>query len=493
MLSAPDKIRELYLGGRFAEAVDFVRSVCADTVTRRGEEWRSIVNAAFNLSDLMTARLAALRWRIEDPEGFEPLQLAAQACLRAGDEAHAKNSIDILVQSYADRPSAWFTAGIVRGELGNFEQAEYELKRAYSLDPTFIGVWNAISRFKTFRPGDVDIDFVTNLPSRVQGLPLMAQASAHYAAATVLEQIGEFDAAFGGFIEGAAFRRAELKHDMDRVLGLMRNAVDAFEAEIFDRFRGAGAKSGSAIFVIGPPRSGAALVERILASHPRVHGAGETGLVRMTTWPLGDLRPLFVNDVVKMADRRPWLGLGENFETFSRELCGDHLYTVFRGPDQMAFAGVIRLMLPFAKIIFVDRDPLEAAWSAFKLNYQGIHSWSYDFEEIALWRETYEMTRSAWRERIGGETLDVSYEALAVDPQRETKRILKFVGLAPNPACDHFYEVQRAAPIESARRLRSPIDSSSIVQSSAYGSRLDPLRRALESRGLMSAPSARLH
>ncbi len=127
------------------------------------------------------------------------------------------------------------------------------------------------------------------------------------------------------------------------------------------------------------------------------------------------------------------------------------------------------------------------------MNYIGVNRWSFDFDEIADWRRSYEIARAAWRERIGGEMLDVSYESLVSDPAREMKRILNFVGLAPDPACDRFFETRRAVPIESVRRLRAPIDTSSIARTPAYGAMLDPLRRALERRGLASADSAKIH
>ncbi len=493
MSDAADRIRALYLGGRFAEAVDYVRSLCKDTEARRGAEWLSIANAASNLSDFTTARLAALRWRFEDPDGFEPLLLAAQTCARARDTTFLPNAIDVLVQKFPDRPAAWFTAGVIRAEIGAVDQAIYELKRAYALDPSLTAAWDAIVRLKALRTDDPDFAFATGLPELARDLPPLAQASAHYAAATAFDAIGDYDRAFGRYADGAALRHAGLGHEMGRVLGLMRNATDSFGPELFDRFRGAGAPSSGAVFLVGPPRAGTALIEQILASHSRVHGAGESGVVRMTTWPLSDLRPLFVDDVVKLADRRPWLGLGENFDSFSKELYGDNLYTVYRGADHIAFAGVIRLMLPFAKIIFVDRDPLEAAWSAFKVNYHGANPWTFDFEEIAQWRQTYEMTRAAWRERIGGETLDVSYEALIADPARETKRLLKFVGLSADPACDSFHETHRPAPVESVRRLREPLDAASVARAHSYGALLDPLRRALEKRGLSSAGAGQVH
>ncbi len=488
MSDAPDRIRALYQKGRFAEAVDYVRSLCRDPEAQRGEEWRAIANAAMNLSDLTTARLAALRWRMEDPDGFEPLLLAAGASAAARDEEFAKNSIDLLVRRFAERPEAWFAAGVIRAQFGFFEQAIYELKRAFSLDPSLTHAWDAIARLKPLDAGDPDLDFMAGLPERSAALPTTARAAAHYAAAAAFDAIDDKGRAFANYAEGAALRRAESQHDMNRVLGLMRNAADAFEPEFFDRFRGEGAQSSGAIFVFGPTRSGTALVEQILASHPRVCGAGEAGVIRMTTWPLSDLRPLFVNDVVKLAEegRKPWLGLGANFETFSRELYRDRLYTVYRGPEILPFAGAIRLMLPYAKFIFVDRDPVEAAWSTFRVNYQQ-HPWSFDFEEIAEWFATYRATREAWRERIGGETLDISYEAIIADPQRETKRMLKFVGLSPDPGCDRFYETERLAPVESVRRLRSPIDRASIAPSRAYGAAIDPLRRALERRGVSSA------
>jgi tetratricopeptide (TPR) repeat protein len=494
MSDAPDRIRALYRGGRFAEAVDYIRSLCKDVETKRGEEWRAIASAAMNLSDLTTARLAALRWRHEEPEAFEPMVLAAGACAAARDEKFALNSIDLLVRRFADQPQSWFVAGVIRGQFGAFDQAIYELKRAFSMDPSLTQAWDAIAHLKSLHAGDPDIDFIASLPDRSAGLPTLVRAGAHFAAGKAYDAVGDTARAFDHFAEGAALRRAELNHDMKLVLGLMRNAVDAFEPELFDRFRGEGAQSSEAIFLIGPPRAGTAIVEQILASHPRVYGAGEAGVVRMTTWPLSDLRPLFVNDVVKLAEqgRRPWLGLGENLATFSKELYGDHLYTVYRGPDLAPFVGVIRLMLPFAKIIFVDRNPVEAAWSAFRTNYQ-THPWSFDFDEIAEWFAVYEKTRQAWRERIGGETLDVSFEALVSDPQRETRRILKFIGLSPDPACDRFFETQRLAPIESVRRLRSPMDAVSIAPSRAYGDALDPLRRALDRRGVASAVGPALH
>lgn len=488
MTDAPERIRALYRGGRFAEAVDLIRSFCKDTETRRGAEWLEIANAASTLSDLWTARLAALRWRIEAPDAYEPLLFAAGACLAARDEEHARNSADLLVTRFADRPQSWLAAGLIRGELGAFDQAVYELKRAFSMDPSMMDAWGAIARLKSPEPGDPDIDVMAGLPGKSSGLSNFARATAHYAAAAAYEAAGDPTRAFTHYKEGATFRRSELAHDMTRILGLMRNATDAFEPELFERFKGEGAPSSGAIFVIGPPRSGTALVEQIIASHPRVYGAGEARVARMTTWPLSDLRPLFVNDVVKLADegRRPWLGLGENFQTFSKELYGEQLYTVYRGPDLAPFAGALRLMLPYAKFIFVDREPIEAAWSAYRVNYQA-HPWSFDFDEIAEWFATFYSTREAWRERIGGETLDVSYEALIADPQRETRRILKFIGLSADPACDRFFETQRLAPIESVRRIRSPIDTASLAPSRAFGAALDPLRQAFERRGIASS------
>ncbi len=365
MASVSDRIRALYFESRFAEAVDYVRAVCKDPASRLGEEWEAVSNAASNLCDLTSARAAALRWRLEDPDGFEPLLLSAQTCSRARDSALAEGFSDLLVQKFQDRPAAWFTAGVIRGELGDFEQAIYELKRSFALDAGMTSAWDAIARLKNFTEGDADVDIIAGLPDRAVASTPLSQAASHYAAATVFDGLGETARAYDHYRQGAALRRAGLDHAMGRVLGLMQNATDSFEPELFDRFRGEGAKASGAVFLIAPPRSGAALVEQILASHPRVYGAGEAGVVRMATWPLGDLRPLFINDVAKQADRRPWQGLGENFSVFSKELYGDNLYTVYRGADHIAFVGVIRLMLPYAKFIFIDRDPLEAAWSAF--------------------------------------------------------------------------------------------------------------------------------
>ncbi|MDZ7628460.1 MAG: sulfotransferase [Parvularculaceae bacterium] len=494
MSEAPDRIRALYLDGRYAEAVDYIRSLCKDPDARRGAEWLPIANAATNLQDYTTARLAMLRWRMEEPEAFEPLLNAAHACVAARDEKFAINSADLLVRRFPDRPESWFTAGMIRAEYGDVEQAIYELKRAYAISPALTPSWDAIARLKPLVAGDPDIDFITGLPERSAALEPMTQASAHYAAATVFDALGDIDRAFRHYTDGAALRRAGLKHDMDRVLGLMRNAVESFAPDLFDRFRGEGASTSGSIFIFGAPRSGAGLVEQILASHPRVYGAGESGLVRMTTWPLFDLRPLFVNDIVRLAEqgRRPWQGLGENFTVFSNELFRDRLFTIHRGAGLIAFAGAIRLMLPFAKMIFVDRDPVEAAWSAFRVNYQGVNPFTFDFEESAAWRAEYEATRSAWRERIGGDTLDVSYEALVADPAREIRRIVKYAGLTPDPACERFFETRRQTSVESVRRLRSPIDTSSVAASRRYGAKLDPLRAALEKHGLAAA-APRLH
>ncbi len=489
MTIAEDTIRSLYRDGRFAEAVDFIRSLIKDASTRRGEEWRSIANAAMTLSDHHAARLAALRWGIEEPDRFEALLLAAQACARTGNEEHFRTAAGVLLKKFPGEPEAWMIAGTARAGFGDIDAGIAELKRAAALAPDSMRIWNAIAQLSAFGAGDPDFEAVAALPSRAGHLPKAEQAGAHYAAAAAFDARDDVDRAFEHYREGAALRRADLTHDMARITAMSRNALDSFEPDLFDRFRGAGAPSTGEVFLIGAPRSGTALIEQVLASHNRVFGAGEAGVVRMTTWPLSDFRPLFVTDIVNQEKRRPWLGLGENFTSFSREIYGDHLYTVYRG-DLIAYAGVLRLMLPYAKIIFVDRDPVEAAWSAFRVNYAASNPWSFDFAEIAEWHGAYATTRAAWRERIGGETLDVSYEALIADPQREVKRMLKFIGLPPDPACGRAFETRRRVPLESVRRVRLPLDTASVARSRAYGARLDPLRRALELYGLASGHGA---
>jgi hypothetical protein len=275
---------------------------------------------------------------------------------------------------------------------------------------------------------------------------------------------GNIDAAFQHWHRGNVMKRAGIEYNSDAAARQLAS-IAAEPTPFADQERIAGAqRSEVPVFVVGMPRSGSSLVEQILASHPDVQGAGEQTRVR----------GLF-------AQRRE---ADEHIAAAALEMLRRHAPRAFRVIDKDLYnflhLGTIHRVFPHARIVHCRRNPLDTCFSAYTKLFLGDFPFTYDLREMGLYYRSYHALMDHWRAVLPSRIfMEVEYETLVSEPGETTRRLVHFLGLPWNDACDRFFETPRAVNTASSAAVRRPIYRSSVGRSASLIAHLHPLADAL--------------
>ncbi len=316
-------------------------------------------------------------------------------------------------------------------------------------------------------------------------LPRRALAFLHYAMGKEYEDLQEWQPAFDAFTRGARARRATLEFD------------EQLESDTFDTLgklytrewltsRSPGNDDSSPIFIIGQPRTGTTLVERIVTAHSSVHSAGELQqfgncIRRLTRY---DRQERFSPELFTQAREVNPRVLGDEYLLRTTRLRGTLPRFVDKLPYNYLFLPHILAAFPRAKIIHLVRDPRDACFSVFKQLFADAYPHSYNLEEMARHFVRYYRLMAMWRERFPGRFLDVQYEDVVVNLEDNARRILAYLELPWEDACMEFHSQATAVSTASAVQVREPAHSRSVGRWQRYETQLQPVLDILRSEGV---------
>jgi hypothetical protein len=237
------------------------------------------------------------------------------------------------------------------------------------------------------------------------------------------------------------------------------------------------------IFVLGMPRSGTTLVEQILASHARVHGAGElkalNDVVDTVHGPDGAVLPF--PDFVRALDAASIRAIGTGYLAQLQKLAPASPHITDKMPSNYYFVGLIHLALPNARIIHTVRDPIDTCMSCFSKLFTAEQSHTYDLGELGRYYRGYQKLMAHWHRVLPvGRILDVRYEDVVADLEGQARQIIAHCGLEWDPRCLAFHETERPVRTASATQVRKPIYRSAIGRWRVYEEFLDPLLTELQ-------------
>lgn len=297
----------------------------------------------------------------------------------------------------------------------------------------------------------------------------------HFALAKAYEDLGKLESSLGQLLDGNAL------YDKSETLGLLNQALSVFTSEFIRSRSNAGNPSPLPVFIIGMPRSGSTLVERILASHPEVFGAGELRYFRSAVDIQLDLKGLALYSPMLSMTDEDFSQLGTRYLAEIKRLAP----TAARATDKMTanfiLAAFIHLALPNATIIHTIRDPIDTCISCFsKLFSEGELSYTYDLTELGRYYRHYKALMAHWHCVLPpGRILDVCYEDVLVDLEGQARRIIAHCGLNWDPTCLAFHRTERPVRTISATQVRQPIYHSSVGRWRNYEQYLAPLLNEL--------------
>lgn len=310
-------------------------------------------------------------------------------------------------------------------------------------------------------------------------------AKVAYALAKECEEIGDFERSFGYLDQGAKFKRQTLNYRIEEDLGMMETVQSTFTADALND-TGTGFDTHEPIFILGLPRTGSTLIERIISSHSAVYAAGElrhfSGAIMeqiRRTGPLTDR-----DDLVRKSLQVDMHEVGRRYIDKTRPATGHTPYFIDKLPLNCIYIGLIRLALPNARIIHLQRTPLDACYAIYKFLFNQAYSWSYDLDEIAQYYVAYRQLMDHWHEVLPNKLIDAVYENVVDDLEGQAKQLIAALDLEWEPACLEFHENQAAAMTGSAVQVRRKIYSSSVGRWRDYEDQLKPLADNLEAAGI---------
>ncbi|WEK47866.1 MAG: sulfotransferase [Candidatus Andeanibacterium colombiense] len=310
-----------------------------------------------------------------------------------------------------------------------------------------------------------------------------------YSLAKEFEDLGRYQESFATLEQGASLRHRNTVYDVTRDAEIFGAIKQAFSAARIDRLQGEGHSSEEPIFIVGMPRSGTTLVERIVSSHSAVFAAGElqdfaTELVASATRRHGDLSQRRL-DLPELALSIDFAELGENYLQATRRVTGHTPRFIDKLPLNFLYVGYIRLAFPNARIVHVRRDPMDSCYAMYKYLFKHAYPFSYDLESLGRYFAAYRNLMDFWHRIFPGEIIEIEYENLIADQEGQTRRLIGALGLDWEDACLAFHRNAAASTTGSAAQVREPIYTSSVAKWRRYEHELEPLRRVLADTGVI--------
>jgi tetratricopeptide (TPR) repeat protein len=378
----------------------------------------------------------------------------------------------------------WVSLGVVLQELGQGADAAQAIDQALAVDPRSAAAWSVRGDLKTFTAGDPDFDTLLGLLTDAdsQGAPLEDRLNLEFTLGKAYMDLGDADRAFRRLDAGNRLRRATLDYDVQEDAAQFAQIVRSLDAARLNALAGGGDPSDRPVFIIGMPRSGTTLVEQILASHPQVHGAGElTALETILIDQLGArLSP--IDRARRLADLSAGdlAAMGGAYISRIRALAPGALRVTDKMPANFRFAGLIRLMLPNARIIHCRRDPIDTCLSCYARKFSRGQPYAYDLRELGLYYRAYDALMAHWRRLLPMDRfIEVRYEQVVGDLEGEARRMIAFLDLAWDDACLTFHQTRRPVRTASVNQVRQPLYRTSVARWKTYEKRLGPLLDAL--------------
>lgn len=290
--------------------------------------------------------------------------------------------------------------------------------------------------------------------------------------------LGDPAAAMAWFDAGNAMKRADVAYDADAMDRYFDAVIEAFDGETIQRLARFGARSAKPVFVVGMPRSGTTLAEQVLASAPRVHGAGELTTIskivaetrrRDGCWPEG---------AANLAPARV-MALGSAYLSHIHGLAPEADRVIDKMPGNALALGLIMGLLPKATIIHMRRDPLDACFGCYRQLFSGQMNYCYDQHELGRYHAALDRVMAHWEAIAPGRIIEVEYARLVQDFEAEARRMLAGAGIPWSDACLEFHKTDRAIDTASAKQARQPLFTSGLGAAEPYRPYLAPLEAAL--------------
>lgn len=375
---------------------------------------------------------------------------------------------------------------------GRLDEAEADLEQCVALEPPLGQAYLHLARTRRQTPTRNHLPAITRALAKV--VPGGEDhASLEFARYKALEDLQRHDEAWQALERGNALLHAMLPHDSARESALFEHLIEVYTPGLLRSGPAQTEVGPRPILVIGMPRSGTTVLERILCNHSQVESAGELGeFPRALAYATDHLAPVMLDETtIAQLPQVDWAAVGRRYLAQSQWRARGKAFYVDKLPRNWMLAGLIHLALPDAAIVCVRRDPMDVCFSNWRACF-GVgqeYAYAYDLPALAAHFRQHQRLMAHWRRVMPGVILDVDYARLVREPEAAARDILAFCGLAYEPGCVDL--TRNVAPVAtlSAPQVRQPIHDRSFREWEPYAAPLKELAAALSVASMPKDPA----
>jgi tetratricopeptide (TPR) repeat protein len=370
--------------------------------------------------------------------------------------------------------------------LGRLPEAEDACNRCIEIDPLHYEAYLLRSDLRVLDRADNHVEQLK------RQIPLAAdswrgEVQLCFALAKELEDMKAYEESMKYRRRGADLRRKHMIYDSRNDLDAIESIIKVFDKTVFANNEST-CSANSPIFIVGLPRTGTTLLERILGSHGQVHSAGELNnfaqaLVRLVGQKFGTSKSR--EQFVQRSANVDFTDLGQEYIDSTASVSGDTSHFIDKLPLNFLYAGLIHIALPHARLIHMRRHPMAACYAIYKHLFQDAYPFSYSLTELGDYYVAYHRLMQHWRRMIPATAMiDVRYEDLVTNTESEARRVLEFCSLNWEERCLKFQGQKTASTTASAAQVRQPVHTRSVDQWRNYEEQLQPLKDILVRGGV---------
>lgn len=416
-----------------------------------------------------------------EPELPYPRMLLGNMLTKAGRYEEAVDAFQTALEKQPDHGGSLAGLGHVLKTVGKQEEAISTYRDCVRTYPAFGEAYWSLANLKTFRFSDDEIEA---MKQHVDNEELLdeTRVNFNFALGKAYEDNGEYELAFHRYSRGNSLRRPQESYDPVQTEVVHDQIIETFSVEFLTMNQGCGETDPAPIFIVGLPRSGSTLIEQILASHSQVDGTHELPDLARCIKTVNQQRPggrTYPLAIANMTHDQ-FCDLGRQYLDSTKRHRHDNPFFTDKMPNNFASIGLLQLILPKATIVNARRHPLDSCIGSFKQLFFKGQAFTYDLTEIGEYYVEYDRLMTHWHNVLPGKILDVHYETMVAEQERQTRRLIDHCGLPWEDTCLQFYKTDRAVNTASSEQVRQPIYSRSVNSWRHFEDQIQPLIEVLK-------------
>jgi tetratricopeptide (TPR) repeat protein len=414
------------------------------------------------------------------PNNHQYIAAKASAMVGVGEVEQAITLYQQVIGERNDLPGIQLLLGHAYKASGNIAQAVASYQQAYKIRADFGDAYWSLANTKTYRFTDSEL---TLMQTQLDKVDIEQDDKAHleFALAKAYEDRKKFDIAFSYYQNGNAIKNQRKLYSQTKMSEQIEAQKSVFTADFFKAHQNLGDQNPDPIFIVGLPRAGSTLLEQILASHSQVDGTMELHNVMGLAARLSGSNSGYPN-VVNEIDNEYFARFGKQFIEDTRCYRQGAAFFIDKMPNNFMHIGLIKAMLPNAKIIDARRDPIACCFSGYKQLFAEGQDFSYSLDNLIHYYQSYQSLMTHWDAVLPGSVLKVQHEDVIDGLETQVRRILDFCHLPFEATCLHFYNTKRTIKTPSSEQVRQPINANARNQWKNFERHLTPLINAFAAK-----------